>query len=140
VIKLNQKMLILKRFVTKKKIFLCQDQVKWFWTSSKMEKIKYQKHRLEFCFNCVIELKICCKNWFVYVMMTTELLIKYFCSIKLCCLWTFDEQLFLLKYCFIFTVLGPDTSTLVSKVGLHRCHKDPPGGRGLTFCCGQWCN
>jgi hypothetical protein len=46
----------------------------------------YQKHRVGFCFNCVIELKICCKNWFAYVMMTTELFIKYFCSIKMCCL------------------------------------------------------
>jgi hypothetical protein len=37
--------------------------------------------------------------------MTTELFIKYFCSIKLCCLWRFDEKLFVFKYCFIFIVL-----------------------------------
>jgi hypothetical protein len=30
----------------------------WCWTSSKMEKNKYQKHRVGICFNCVIELKI----------------------------------------------------------------------------------
>ena len=66
VIELNEKMLILKRFVTKND-FLCD--------------------------------------------MTTELFIKYFCSIKLCCLWRFDEKLFVFKYCFIFIVLGLDTST-----------------------------
>ena len=65
-IELNQKMLILKRFVTKND-FLCD--------------------------------------------MTTELFIKYFCSIKLCCLWRFDEKLFVFKYCFIFIVLVLDTST-----------------------------
>jgi hypothetical protein len=48
----------------------------------------------------------------VYVMMTTELFIKYFCSIKLRCLWRFDEILFVSKYCVIFIVLGYDTSTL----------------------------
>jgi hypothetical protein len=32
-------------------------------------------------------------------MMTTELFIKYFCSIKLC-LWRFDEKLFVFKYCY----------------------------------------
>jgi hypothetical protein len=30
---------------------------------------------------------ICYKKWLFYVMMTTEMLIKYFCNIKLCCLW-----------------------------------------------------
>ena len=35
-----------------------------------------------------------------YVMMTTELFIKYFCSIKLCCFWRFDDKLFVFKYCF----------------------------------------
>ena len=48
VIGLNQKMLILKRFVT--------------------------KHDF-------------------YVMMTTELFIEYFCNIKLCCLWRFDDKM-----------------------------------------------
>jgi hypothetical protein len=51
------------------------------------------------------------KMFFFYVMMTTELFIKYFCSIKLCCLWRFDENLFVFKYCFILIVLGQHTST-----------------------------
>jgi len=45
-----------------------------------------------------------------------------------------------LKYCFIFIVLGPDTSAPVSKVGTQRCDKGSIGGRGLTVCRGQWCN
>jgi hypothetical protein len=65
----------------------------------------------------------------VYVRMTTELFIKYFCSIKLCCLWRFDEKLFVLEYCFIFIVLGPNTSTPGSKIWIHRCDKGSPGGR-----------
>ena len=70
-------------------------------------------------------------------MMTTELFIKYFYSIKLCCLLRFDEKLFVFKYCFIFIALGPDTPTPVSKVGTHRCDKGSTGDRGLTVCCGQ---
>ena len=69
--------------------------------------------------------------------MTTELFIKYFGSIKLCYLRRFDEKLFVLKHCFIFIVLGHDTSTPVSKVGTDRCNKYSTGGRGLTVCCGQ---
>ena len=72
-----------------------------------------------------------------YVMMTTELFIKYFCSIKLCCLWRFDKKLFVFKYCFIFIVLGLDTSTPGSMDGKHRCDKGSSGGRGLTDCCEQ---
>jgi hypothetical protein len=63
---------------------------------------------------------------------TTELFIKYFCSITLCCLWRFDEKLFVFKYCFIFIVLGHDTSTHGSRGGKDRCHKGSSGGRGLT--------
>ena len=34
----------------------------------------------------------------VYVAMTTELFIKYFCNIKLCCLWRFNDNVcYLLK-------------------------------------------
>ena len=40
------------------------------------------------------------------------------------------------KYCFIFIVLGPDTSTPGSKVGTDRGDKGSSGGRGLTVCCG----
>ena len=70
-------------------------------------------------------------------MMTTELYIKYFCSIKLYCLGRFNEKLFVLKYCFIFTALGHDTSTPVSTGGKYRIDKGSSGDRGLTVCCGQ---
>jgi hypothetical protein len=40
----------------------------------------------------------------------------------------------------IFIVLGPDTSTPGSRDGKHRGDKGSSGGRGLTVCCGQWCN
>jgi hypothetical protein len=73
-------------------------------------------------------------------MMTTELLRKYFCSIKLCCLWRFDEKLFVFKYCFILIVLGQDTSTQGSMEGKHRGDKGSSGGRGLTVCCEQTSN
>ena len=63
--------------------------------------------------------------------------IKYFCSIKLCCLLIFDEKLFVFKYCFIFIVLGLDTSTPVGKGGKHRGDKGSSGGRGLTVYCEQ---
>jgi hypothetical protein len=61
--------------------------------SSKMKKIEYQTPRVRSCFNRVIELnqKMLILKGFVtkimfYVMMATELFIKYFCNIKLCCL------------------------------------------------------
>ena len=69
-------------------------------------------------------------------MITTEIFIKYFCSIKLYCLRRFDEKLFVLKYCFIFIVLGQDTSTPGSKGEKDRGDKGSIGGRGLTVCCG----
>jgi hypothetical protein len=47
----------------------------------------------------------------------------------------FDEKLFVFKYCFIFIVLGQDTSTPGSKDGTHRGDKGSIGGRGLTVCC-----
>jgi hypothetical protein len=58
-----------------------------------MKKIKYKMYRVTSCFNRVIELnqkmlilsKCLTKNYF-YVIKITELLIKYFCNIKLCCL------------------------------------------------------
>jgi hypothetical protein len=34
------------------------------------------------------------------------------------------------KYCFIFIVLGQDTSTQGSSEGIHRCDKGSSGGRG----------
>jgi hypothetical protein len=59
--------------------------------SSKMKKIEYQTRRVRSCFNRVIELNqkmLILKGFvtqrFFYVMMTTELLIGYFCNIKLC--------------------------------------------------------
>ena len=55
--------------------------------SSEMKKIKYQAGRVGSCFNHVIELnekmlRFATKK-IVYVMMTYELFIKYFCNIKL---------------------------------------------------------
>jgi hypothetical protein len=58
-----------------------------------MKKIEYQTRRVRSYFNRVIELnqkmlilkKIVTKIMF-YVMMTTEMFMKYFCSINLCCL------------------------------------------------------
>ena len=38
-------------------------------------------------------IKICCEKRFFYVMMTSELFIKYFCNIKLCCLWRFNFKM-----------------------------------------------
>ena len=68
--------------------------------SSKIEKIEYQTRRVMSCFNRVIELNQKMLIWkdlllkvFVYVMMTTEMLINYFCNIKLCCLWRFDDNM-----------------------------------------------
>jgi hypothetical protein len=116
------------------------------WISLKMVNIIYQKRRVGSGFNRVIELNqkililkrfvskndfLCDDNWILY---------KIFCSIELCCSWRFDEKLFVFKYCFIFIVLGLDTSTPVSKEGTHRCHKGSTGSRGLSVCRGQWCN
>ena len=97
------------------------------------------------CSNRVIELnqkmpiltRFVTKYKFFYVMMTAELFIKYFCSIQLCCLLRFDEKLFVFKYCFIFIVLGNDTSTQGSTGGKHGCDKGSSGSRGLSVCCGQ---
>ena len=41
------------------------------------------------------------------------------------------------KYCFIFIVLGQDTSTPGSTDENDRGDKGSIGGRGLTVCCGQ---
>ena len=49
-------------------------------------------------------------------------------------------KIFVFKYCFIFIVLGQDTSTPVSTGGIHRGDKSSIGGRGLTVCCVQICN
>jgi hypothetical protein len=70
-------------------------------------------------------------------MMTTELFIKYLCSIRLCCLRRFDQKLFVFKYCFRFITLGPDISTPVSNVGTHICDKGSIRDRGFTVSCGQ---
>jgi hypothetical protein len=62
VIELNQKMLILKRFITKKWFFFCNSGRKTdpssdeWGISSKMKKIEYQTRRVRSCFNRVIEL------------------------------------------------------------------------------------
>jgi hypothetical protein len=55
------------------------------------------------------------------------------CSIKLCCLLRFDDILFVFKYWLMLIVLWHYTSTLVRKVGTHRCEKSSP------VCRGQWC-
>ena len=80
----------------------------------------------------------------LYVMMTTELFIHYFCNIKLCCLWTFDDQMSVIDWeiiCvtnwFIFIVLGKDTSTPGSMEGLQRCDKGVIEGRGLAVPSGR---
>ena len=127
-------------------IFFMSGWRNWCWISSNMEKIIYQKRHVGWGFNCVIELNqkililkrfvskndfLCHDNWILY---------KIFCRIGLCCSWKFDEKLFVFKYCFIFIVLGLDTSTPVSKEGTHRCHKGSTGSRGLSVCRGQWCN
>ena len=75
----------------------------------------------------------------VFVMMRTELVINYFCNISCvvfedlittCLLFT--EKLSVLKYCFIFIVLGLYTSTHSSMGGPHRCDTGITGGRVLT--------
>jgi hypothetical protein len=50
------------------------------------------------------------------------------------------KKLFVFKHCFIFIVLGSDTSTPGSREGKDRCDKGSTGGRGLTVCCEQICN
>ena len=67
----------------------------------KWKKIEDQTYRVRFCLNHVIELnqkmlilkRIVSKSVFFYVMMTTEMFIQYFCNIKLCCLWRFDDNM-----------------------------------------------
>jgi len=49
----------------------------------------------------------------------------------------FTEKLFVLKYCFIFIVLGQDTSTPGNMEGPHRCDRGVTGGRSLTVHSGQ---
>ena len=49
----------------------------------------------------------------------------------------FAEKLFVLKYCFIFIVLGQDISTRGSIAGPQRCDRDVIGGRGLNIHSGQ---
>ena len=49
----------------------------------------------------------------------------------------FTEKLSVLRYCFIFIVLGWDTSTLGSKEGPQRCDRGVTGGRGITIQSGQ---
>ena len=106
VIELNQKMLILKRFITKKWFFLVifGEKLTLQVTNKdchlKWRKLEYQTRRVRSCFNRVIKLnqkmlifkRFVTKNDF-YVMMTTEMFINYFCNIKLCCLWKFDGNM-----------------------------------------------
>ena len=49
----------------------------------------------------------------------------------------FTEKLSVLRYCFIFIVLGQDTSTQGSMEGPHRCDRGVTGGRGITIHSGQ---
>ena len=49
----------------------------------------------------------------------------------------FTEKLSVLRYCFIFIVLGQDTSTQGSKEGPQRCDRGVTGGRCLTIHSGQ---
>jgi len=79
-----------------------------------------------------------------YVMMRTELFIKYFCNIS-CVVYgdlmtkclLFTEKLFVFKHCFIFIVLGWDTSTPGSMEGPQRCDRGVAEGRDLTDYSGQ---
>ena len=48
-----------------------------------------------------------------------------------------DEKLFVFKYCFIFIVLGLDTSTPVRTDRKHRGDKGSIGCRSHTVCCEQ---
>ena len=93
VIELNRKRLILKRFVSKMMAFMSESR-KLMLKSSKIKKIKYQKRRVASSFNRVIEMyknililkRFVTKKLFVYVIMTTELFLEYFCNIECCCL------------------------------------------------------
>jgi hypothetical protein len=38
-------------------------------------------------------IKICYEKLLFYLFMTTELFIEYFCNIKLCFLWRFDDKM-----------------------------------------------
>ena len=49
----------------------------------------------------------------------------------------FTEELFVFKYCFIFIVLGWDTSLLCSKGGQNRCSRPSVKGRSHTGCSEQ---
>jgi hypothetical protein len=49
----------------------------------------------------------------------------------------FTEKLSVLRYCFIFIVLGQDTSTQGSMEGPQRCDRGVTGGRRLTIHSGQ---
>jgi hypothetical protein len=121
-----------------------------------MKKIKYLTFRMRSCSNRVIELNLnmlLLKIFVMTIVLTINLkqylntnnfssnlhkqqnyiLQKY--SIK-----NSNEKLFVFKYCFKFIVVGLDTSTPVSKVWTHRCHKGSTGRRGLSVCHGQCCN
>ena len=66
-------------------------------------------------------IKISDEKWLFDVTMITELFIAYFCNIKFCFkdlmrkFSFFTDKLFVFKYCFIFIVLGQDTSSDSSK-------------------------
>ena len=114
--------------------------------------MNYQMCRVAYCFNCVIELKqkmlilskfltknhCSCShdNWIFYK--------KYFWNTELCCcedLMTkcllFTEKLLVFKYCFIFIVLGLDTSSQSSRGGQHRGSTHSVKGRSPPVCSEQ---
>ena len=80
----------------------------------------------------------------VYVIMITEMFIEYFCNIKLCCLFRFNdkcllftEKLFVLKHRFIFIALGYDTSSHSSREGQNTGSRPFVKVRSLPICSGQ---
>jgi len=52
----------------------------------------------------------------------------------------FTEKLFVFKYCFIFIVLGSDTSSLCSRDWQNRGSRPSVKGRSLPVCSGQSSN
>ena len=50
---------------------------------------------------------------------------------------SFPKKVFVLKYCFIFIVLGQDTSTPGSIQGPQRCDRVVTGGRSVNVHSGQ---
>ena len=96
---------------------------------------------IKFNQNILILSRFATKKDFSYVIMTTELFIKYYCNIKLCCCEDLMTKYVLstlkrlvLKYYFIFIVLGLDTSSRCSLAGSQRGSGTSDKCRSLTVC------